>query len=225
MADWKRLRRWKGAWPAVLALVLVLAVLASDPAHRLLVELVQWTEELIRAHPVAGALAFVVASAASAMLAFFSSAVLIPAAAYAWGPWLTTLLLWLGWFVGGAFAYAIGRGLGRPLLAGAATTGRLGELRSRLPERITFSTALLVQLALPSEIPGYLFGILRVRPRIYLSAAALGELPYALAAVGFSQGLLDRRWTWLLAAGAAAALLIVVALALLRRRTRTTRGR
>lgn len=215
-----RLHRWSKALPVLLLAVLVVAAFASEPVHRLLLDLVQWAEALIRDHPVAGPVAFVVASGVSAMLAFFSSAALVPPATYAWGPWVAGALLWAGWLLGGVAAYATGRALGRPLLAGAEPDGRIARLRAGLPDRITVSTALLVQLALPSEVPGYLFGILSVRLRTYLVAAALGELPYAAAAVAFSQGLLDRRVPSLLAAGAAMAVLTLVALALLRRRMR-----
>lgn len=215
-----RLRRWRKAWPVVLLAVMVVAALASDPVHRLLLDLVQWAERPIRDHPVAGPVVFVAASAVSALLAFFSSAPLVPAATYAWGPWAALALLWLGWLLGGVAAYALGRALGRPLFAGADPAGRIARLRAGLPGRINVPTALLVQLALPSEVPGYLFGMLRVPLRIYLAAAALGELPYAAAAVAFSQGLLDRRLSWLLAAGAAMAVFALVALGSLRRRMR-----
>lgn len=208
------------AWPAVLLGGIVLAVLVLDPAHGLLLELMRWTQGLIEDRPATGAAAFVIASAASAMLAFLSSAVLIPAATYAWGPWATGALLWLGWIIGGGAAYAIGRGIGRPLFAGPHSSSRLAHIRAWLPERITLGTALLVQLSLPSEVPGYLFGILRLRPGTYLLAAALGELPYAVLAVALSQGLLDRRWPSLLAAGAAAIVLLLASLAMLHRRRR-----
>lgn len=217
-----RLRRWSKAWPLMLLAVLVVAALASDPVHGLLLDLVQWAERSIRDHPVAGPVAFVAAAAISAMLAFFSSAALVPAAAYAWGPWTAVALLWLGWLLGGVAAYGVGRALGRPLFAGAGPQSRIARLRTALPERITVSTALLVQLALPSEVPGYLFGILRVRLRVYLAAAALGELPYAAAAVAFSEGLIDRQLSWLLVAGSVMALITLAALVLLRRRMRGT---
>jgi hypothetical protein len=46
---------------------------------------------------VLGAVVFVLLSAVSAMLAFFSSALLVPAAVFAWGNTLAVGLLWLGY--------------------------------------------------------------------------------------------------------------------------------
>ncbi|WP_233613457.1 MULTISPECIES: hypothetical protein [Corallococcus] len=59
---------------------------------------------------------FVLLSSLSAMLAFFSSALLLPVALQAWGKAVCALLLWLGWMLGGACAYGIARAWGRPVI-------------------------------------------------------------------------------------------------------------
>ena len=51
-----------------------------------------------------GAVLFVVMSAAAAMLAFFSTAVLVPVAVVTWGQTGTFVLLWVGWILGGVCA-------------------------------------------------------------------------------------------------------------------------
>lgn len=50
------------------------------------------------------------------MLAFVSSIVLIPVAVHVWGPIACAGLLWIGWFLGGVAAYAVGRYFGRPIV-------------------------------------------------------------------------------------------------------------
>ena len=65
----------------LVALVGALLVLAwSPPVHRAVLQVFEAAKELITVHPMLGAALFVVLSALAAMLAFFSSAVLVPAA-------------------------------------------------------------------------------------------------------------------------------------------------
>lgn len=206
----------------VLLVVLIAAVLglllSFDELHAGLLDLLARAEPVIQAHPVLGAVAFVLLSAGSAMLAFFSSMPLIPVAVYTWGEWLAGGLLWLGWWMGGLFAYGVGSLLHRPLIATERTTQLLEFYRERVSGQASFVVVLLVQIALPSEIPGYLFGLLRVPLRVYLLALALAELPFAAAAVLAGDSVLQQRGSGVLLLAVLALGLSVGALALLRRR-------
>ena len=186
--------------------------------HDALLRLLAAAEPTIVAHPVAGMLLFVLLSALSAMLAFFSAALLVPVAVYSWGQSATMLLLWLGWLLGGLCAYAIGSSLGRPLLASIGAARLLAFYRERLPERVPFALVLLMQLALPSEIPGYLSGLLRVRARTYLAALALAELPFVVGTVLVGESVVEQRGGMLVLLGAIGAGISLYALLLLRRR-------
>lgn len=212
------------AWRRVSALLLlcvaVALLLSVDRLHDVLLHLLAAAEPVILAHPLAGALVFVLLSALSAMLAFFSGVVLVPVAVYSWGQLATMGLLWLGWLLGGMCAYAVGRGLGRPLVATIGATRRLDFYRARLPERMPFLLVLLVQLALPSEIPGYLFGLMRVRFATYLAALALAEIPFAIGTVLVGDSIVQQRGWMLLVLGMIGAGISVQALLLLRRRLR-----
>ena len=119
-----------------------------------------------------GAVVFVVLAAVSAILAFFSSALLLPAAVYAWGNTVTLGLLWLGWLLGGMCTYALGRGLRRPHGHAPRTSRQLDFYVQRVRGDVTFTLVLLLHLAMPSEIPGYLCGYIGVRRRTYLAALA-----------------------------------------------------
>lgn len=142
-------------------------------------------------------------SALSALLAFFSSAILVPAGIVAWGKGGTLVLLWLGWLLGGLTAYALARGLGRPAVSWLVSRQALARYEQRVTEHASFATALLVQLALPSELPGYLFGLARLPLRRYLPVLALAELPFALGAIYLGAGFLEQNVVVLLAVGAA----------------------
>lgn len=208
---------------AVLVLCVVAALLLSvDRLHDVLLQLLAAAEPVILAHPLVGAVVFVLLSALSAMLAFFSSVLLVPVAVYSWGQLATMGLLWLGWLLGGMCAYAMGRGLGRPLVATIGAIRLLDFYRARLPERLPFSLVLLLQLALPSEIPGYLFGLMRVRFATYLAALALAEIPFAIGTVLVGDSIVQQRGWMLLVLGMVGMGISVQALLLLRRHLRHT---
>ena len=79
---------------------------------------------------------------------------------------------------------------------------------------------MLLQLALPSEIPGYLCGVLGVRLRTYALALAIAELPFALGTVLLGDGVVRRNGPLLVAVAAGAVVLMGAAGMLLRRRMR-----
>lgn len=206
----------------VLAAVAAAALLYADPVYRALQALLDWAAPAIRAHPVAGVALFVGLSAVSAMLAFFSSAALVPAAVVAWGAWPSAALLWLGWWLGGTLAYGLGRALGRPLMRGRKVQQAVAAYRARLTGTRGVGLVLLLQLALPSEIPGYLCGALGVPLRTYAVALALAELPFAAGTVLLGDGVVQRNGPLLVGVAVVGGALMLAAGALLRRRMRSS---
>jgi uncharacterized membrane protein YdjX (TVP38/TMEM64 family) len=81
-------------------------------------------------------------------------------AVYTWGEPLSVALLWSGWLLGGVIAYSIGRFLGRPIVTWLTANAGLRQLERYLRRDSAFFLVLLFQLALPSEIPGYVLGLL-----------------------------------------------------------------
>ena len=75
----------------------------------------------------------------------------------------------------------------------------------------------MIQLAIPSDVAGYVFGIVRCRPAVFLTALALAEIPYALGAVYLGVGFLTGNLVLLGTLGLAGAGLSLLALARLRR--------
>lgn len=215
---------WGRALVLLLLFALAAALLSFDAVHAPLKRAFEAAAPAIAAHPLQGALLFVLLSALSAMLAFFSSALLIPVAVLSFGKPLTALLLWLGWLAGGAMAYALGRFVGRPLVRSFATMGAIDHWREQLPPRAGFAISLLVQLALPSEIPGYLFGTMRMAFAAYFGALALVQAPYAVALVWVGDSVLRQDPVALVVLGATLALVSGLSLWLLGRRLRAQQG-
>jgi len=203
--------------PSLLALAI--ALLAAPPVHAWLLHRFAEAEVVIRERPVAGILVFVLLTAISAMVAFVSSAILIPVAIYVWGPPLTFALLWCGWFLGGLAAYAIGRYLGRPMVRRLVHPAALErqERWARSGGRSLVALVLL-QLAIPSDLAGYVFGLIRCPFVPFTAALAFAEIPYALGAVLLGVSFVQRRVVPLLVLGLAGAGLSVLALRAYQRR-------
>jgi hypothetical protein len=93
-------RSWDRAVAVVLICASVALLLSFDAVYESLQRALSAVEPGIAAHPRLGAVAFVVFAALSAILAFFSSALLLPAAVFT-GDDDHFGLLWLGWLLGG----------------------------------------------------------------------------------------------------------------------------
>ena len=101
------------------------------------------------------------------------------------------VLLWLGWLLGGIVSFCIGRFLGRSVAAMFIGEEKLAGWEQQVSEHTRFIHVLLFQAAVPSEIPGYVLGILRYRFLLYLAALAITELPYAIAVVYLGESFLE----------------------------------
>jgi uncharacterized membrane protein YdjX (TVP38/TMEM64 family) len=214
----------KGRVLGLLLLLLIVTLLASsDQVHAWLLEVLAWAESIMRARPALGRVIFVVLAAAAAMLAFVSSAILVPVAVFVWGKATSLMLLWLGWILGGICAYTMSRYLGRPAVRALSSHSSLEWYENLLSKRTPFGLVLLLQLALPSELPGYLLGVVRYPFAKYLAALALAELPYAVVTIYLGDSLIERRMYRLVLVAVGVAAFSGWTLYLLRRRVGSLR--
>ncbi len=176
----------------LVGLVIALAVFGGSPLVRgWLAWLLGELRPIVANHPLVGGVLFVLYAALGAMLAFVSSSVLVPVAITAWGQVAAFMLLWAGWIVGGFLSYVIGKYLGRPVVSWLVSSDKVAQYEERIRGEARFPLVFLFQIALPSEIPGYVLGLIRYPMPNYLLILALAELPYA-AAVVFLGGALIR---------------------------------
>jgi uncharacterized membrane protein YdjX (TVP38/TMEM64 family) len=187
----------------LLLVVIATIVTATGPLHQAVLSVVAAAEPVIQQHAVAGAILFVLLSSLSAIVFFFSTAVITPVAVDAFGPIVALLLLWVGWVLGGIAAYGIGRRFGSRVARWFVDPLRLRDYERRARQLVTFRHILLFQLAVPSEIPGYVLGLAGCRFRTFVLAMALGELPFAAGAVYLGESFLERNYLLLLAIGIA----------------------
>lgn len=205
---------------AALVVLVVAAglVVASDTLHAKLAEGIVWGEALIARAPVSGMVAFVVLSALSAMFAFFSSSLLAPVALAAWGLPVTLGLLWLGWLFGGIITYGTGRVIGRSAAGLFVDEATLALWEARVGSRANVTRVLLLQVAMPSEILGYVLGLLRYPFRTYLAVLGVTEIPYALAVVYLGESFLAGNALTFMLIGATVVVTTAVLYHLVRRR-------
>ncbi|HUE89677.1 MAG TPA: hypothetical protein VMO26_26680, partial [Vicinamibacterales bacterium] len=88
----------------------------------------------------------------------------------------------------------------------------------RIHPQTPFGVILLLQLGLPSEIPGYVLGLVRYPFSRYLLALAIAEVPYTIATVYLGAGIVEAKGGLVLAVGLGMAVLGVGAFYLMRRR-------
>lgn len=191
-----------------LILITVLAVSGlvawSDELHAQVLSLITLAEPVIARHPVSGAVLFAGLAAFSAMFLFFSSAVLVPIGVQAWGHAGCFFLLWSGWFLGGVVTYSVGRHLGRPVVDRMVSAETLARYEAHIPTSASFWTVVLFQLAVPSDVLGYLFGLVAFPMHLYLLALMLSELPYAIGTVFLGAAFMRGQAMFLLALAALA---------------------
>lgn len=171
---------------------IVLAVTTSDALHQAFVDVLAIAERLMRAYPRAGMLAFVGLASLSAMLSFFSSSALVPVGVYVWGAQRTMLMLWVGGVLGGTAGYWMARTLGRRIVKRLVPEAPFRRYETFFRTRAQWRTVLLFRLALQSELPSYVLGVLRYPFRRYLPMMLLGEIPFVFFAVYLGVTLLER---------------------------------
>ena len=200
-------------------------VAASDSLREETEAIIFWTEGMISEAPLLGMLAFVLLSMLSAMVAFFSSALLAPIAVYAWGKAGCLALLWCGWFLGGVASYCIGRFFGRSVASIIIGEEKIANWEGQVGERTKFIHILLFQAVVPSEIPGYVLGILRYRFLFYLTALGITEIPYAIATVYLGESFLQGESTVFVLVGVGIIVLAAFLLQIHRRLVKSGKGK
>lgn len=116
-------------------LIIVAGLIAALDSLRQETEaIIFWAEGMISVAPLLGMLVFVLLAMLSAMVAFFSSALLAPIAIYAWGKAVCLALLWCGWFLGGIVCFAIGRFFGRSVVAMIIGEDKITNWQSQVSE-------------------------------------------------------------------------------------------
>lgn len=188
-------------------ILLVIGVSSSDTLHHAVLDVLSAAESVMRAYPRSGMLLFLALAALSAMLSFFSSAALVPVGIYVWGPTTTILLLWSGGMIGGVGGYWFARTLGRRAVKRMFPAEPLRRYETFFATRAHWQTILLFRIALQSELPSYVLGLVRYPMVRYLPIIVLAEALFVMLEIWLGEAFLERS-----GATFAAVLVIMVAL-------------
>ena len=135
---------------------------------------------------------FMLFSIVSAMVSFFTSTPLIPAASHLWGSNITFILLAGSWIIGGMLAYAIGH-YAHTFLKNLSVYKKTEQYLNHLDSNSSFILVLLFRLATPSEVGGYTLGILRYKFWKYMLITVFSEAPFAVLALYSTDALVSRQ--------------------------------
>jgi len=97
-------------------------------------------------------LVFVLTSALAALISPLTNIPLVPIATLIWGPVPTIIFLLTGWLIGDIIAYIIGRYFGYKAVSYFVSKEKLDDWSNMVKKRTTFTTALLLRIALPAEL-------------------------------------------------------------------------
>lgn len=201
---------------------IVIAAARSEAVHGAIVGVLDISRVLMEQYPRGGMLVFLALAAFSAMLTFFSSSALVPIGVYVWGPERTALLLFTGGALGGISGYWMARTVGRRIAHHIFAEAPLRRYEAFFRHSARWRTVLLFRLALQSELPSYVLGLVRYPFSRYLPMILLGELPYVLVMVYLGESFLERNVLLFIVVLAGALLLTLVAWRALQREMHAT---
>jgi uncharacterized membrane protein YdjX (TVP38/TMEM64 family) len=161
-----------GLW--VVALFAVAVVLAREfaaPIQRVLAEYTRL-----------GVVVFVATSAVAVLLPLLTNLPLLPLAVLAWGPWWTAALLLLGWVVGAALSFWLGRHARATILRHFPSVSRHADIDRLIHPRHRIGSLVLLRMTFPVDVLSYALGLFSRDTTLAEIAVstALGAAPFAL---------------------------------------------
>lgn len=145
--------------------------------------------ELLSAHAVLGIVIFVVLSAVAVLMPLATNLPLVPLVALAWGSGWTAVLLLLGWLLGAAASFMLGR-YARPfVLARLPAVQRHAQIDRLIDPRRRLLSLTLLRMTFPVDVLSYALGLFSPRTTAVqnLLSTALGAAPFAVLFAYFPQ--------------------------------------
>ena len=187
----------------LLVIVLVAVFWGSRTAENYFQDIVGSITNYMDGGQWGGEVIFVALAVLSVMLVSFSSIWLVPIASALWGNLPTLVMLLSGWLLGSIFSYLIGKYVGYPIVQKIIPAEKINNYSSIFSRaRESFSLIILSRFVLPSEIPGYLLGVVKYPFFKYLLATTISEIPYAFVTIYFIDAVLRKNAIALLVWGA-----------------------
>ncbi len=136
----------------------------------------------VTAWPMLGLAVFVLSSAVAVLLPMLSNLPLVPMAVLAWGPWWTASLLLLGWVLGAALSFALGRRARPLILRLLPSVGRHADIDRLIHPEHRLLSLVLLRMTFPVDVLSYALGMFSRKTSSTEQALStlIGAAPFAL---------------------------------------------
>lgn len=171
---------WTELWPSVRNAACVLALFAAGVfAARHYAPQIQG---LLADYAAVGMGIFLASSALAVLMPLLSNLPLVPAAVVAWGSWWTAGMLLLGWIVGAALAFMLGRHARAMTLRHFPSAQRHADIDRLIHPRHRLLSLVLLRMTFPVDVLSYSLGLFSRSTTLgeNVLSTLLGAAPFAL---------------------------------------------
>jgi uncharacterized membrane protein YdjX (TVP38/TMEM64 family) len=171
---------WPELWPSIrntlcaLALFVAGVFVARNYASPI--------QGLLADYAAIGVGIFIASSVLAVLLPLLSNLPLVPAAVVAWGPWWTAGLLLLGWIIGAALAFTVGRHGRAHTLRHFPSVQRHADIDRLIHPRHRLLSLILLRMTFPVDVLSYSLGLFSRSTTLgeNVLSTMIGAAPFAL---------------------------------------------
>lgn len=171
---------WPELWPSVRNGLCVLALFAVGVfvARHYAAQI----QRLLADYAAIGIGIFLASSVLAVLLPLLSNLPLVPAAVVAWGPWWTAGLLLLGWIVGAALAFVLGRHARALILRHFPSAQRHADIDRLIHPQHRLLSLVMLRMTFPVDVLSYSLGLFSRTTTLAenVLSTTLGAAPFAL---------------------------------------------
>ena len=171
---------WPELWPSVRNGLCVLALFAAGVfvARHYAVQI----QGLLADYAAIGIGIFLASSILAVLLPLLSNLPLVPAAVVAWGAWWTAGLLLLGWIVGAALAFMLGRHARALTLRHFPSAQRHADIDRLIHPEHRLLSLVLLRMTFPVDVLSYSLGLFSRSTTLAenVLSTTLGAAPFAV---------------------------------------------
>lgn len=140
----------------------------------------QYFIDLIGTKGIVGIVIYVLLAITTTVIAPLSSVPLMPIASSVWGTLVTAIASIIGWWIGSLIAFYISRTYGRVVVERFVAAEKILALEKRVPVKNIFWSIVILRMAVPVDVLGYVLGLFSdIQWRTYAVASLLGIIPFA----------------------------------------------
>ncbi len=151
----------------------------------------------LAAHSALGIGVFFVSAAVAVLMPMATNLPLVPLAVLAWGPWLSALVLLLGWVAGAGLSFALGRHARAAILQRFPSVQRHAQIDRLIHPRHRLLSLVMLRMTFPVDVLSYALGLFSRSTTLAenLASTALGGAPFAILFALFPTLSGSTQWT------------------------------